>query len=109
MAVGLIFDSGSTADCRVSVSFPLHRSLGDSIFDVDSGRSGDSGSSAPTQHFTMIFNSFVMMTVFNEINARKIHGQRNIFEGLARNHIFVAIWTGTFIAQVVQIIANLFS
>ena len=37
---------------------------------------------APSQHFTLIFNVFVLMTLFNEINARKIHGERNVFEGI---------------------------
>ena len=41
-----------------------------------------------------------MMTLFNEINARKIHGQRNVFEGLQRNVVFIAIWLGTMAAQV---------
>lgn len=41
-----------------------------------------------------------MMTLFNEINARKIHGQRNVFEGLQRNIVFIAIWFGTITAQV---------
>lgn len=40
------------------------------------------------------------MTLFNEVNARKIHGQRNIFEGLKRNPVFLGIWIGTFVAQV---------
>lgn len=68
------------------------------MFDIDSGR--DTGfNSAPTQHFTIIFNTFVMMTLFNEVNARKIHGQRNVFEGLHRNAIFLIIWLSTFISQ----------
>uniref|UniRef100_T1G8G7 Calcium-transporting ATPase n=1 Tax=Helobdella robusta TaxID=6412 RepID=T1G8G7_HELRO len=50
---------------------------GDIIFDIDSGRESTLHSS-PSQHFTIIFNTFVMMTLFNEINARKIHGQRNV-------------------------------
>lgn len=41
-----------------------------------------------------------MMTLFNEVNARKIHGQRNILEGLKRNPVFLGIWIGTFVAQV---------
>ena len=48
----------------------------------------------------MIFNTFVMMTLFNEINARKIHGQRNIFSGLQGNPIFVGIWVATMAGQV---------
>ncbi|ESO10536.1 hypothetical protein HELRODRAFT_190078 [Helobdella robusta] len=53
------------------------------------------------QHFTIIFNAFVMMTLFNELNARKIHGQRNIFEGLSRNVIFTSIWCFTMAIQVI--------
>lgn len=67
--------------------------------DIESGR-GAEFRAAPTQHFTVIFNSFVMMTLFNEFNARKIHGQRNIFEGIFTNHIFYTIWIGTCTAQV---------
>ncbi|XP_054264207.1 plasma membrane calcium-transporting ATPase 3 [Macrosteles quadrilineatus] len=55
---------------------------------------------AISQHFTFIFNAFVMMTLFNEINARKIHGERNIFSGLLTNPVFCFIWLTTLIAQV---------
>jgi magnesium-transporting ATPase (P-type) len=73
----------------------------DKIFDIDDGRAAaESVQSHPTQHFTMIFNTFVMMTLFNEVNARKIHGQRNIFSGLQRNIIFVGIWIFSFVAQI---------
>lgn len=73
---------------------------GDIILDIESGREQELGA-APTQHFTVIFNSFVMMTLFNEMNARKIHGQRNVFEGLFTNPIFYSIWIGTAISQVI--------
>lgn len=43
-----------------------------------------------------------MMTLFNEINARKIHGQRNVFEGFFTNPIFYSIWISTVISQVSQ-------
>ena len=69
------------------------------MFDIDSGRVV-SINAAPTQHFTIIFNTFVMMTLFNEMNARKIHGERNVFEGLNRNQVFIGIWVSTFLAQV---------
>jgi len=72
--------------------------VGEKLFDVDNGR--ESLGAGPNQHFTIIFNAFVMMTLFNEINARKIHGQRNVFNGLGRNVVFVGIWIGTFLAQV---------
>ncbi|KOB77531.1 Calcium-transporting ATPase [Operophtera brumata] len=88
----------------------LHRRLrhpglpsqGDRILNIPSGR-GNQLSNEPTQHFTIIFNTFVMMTLFNEINARKIHGQRNVFQGLFTNPIFYSIWIGTAASQVVII------
>ncbi|XP_069142494.1 plasma membrane calcium-transporting ATPase 2-like isoform X2 [Argopecten irradians] len=73
---------------------------GADLFDIDDGR-GNALHAPPTQHFTLIFNTFVMMTLCNEINARKIHGQRNIMEGLRRNPVFVGIWIGTFVSQII--------
>lgn len=73
---------------------------GSDLFEIEDGRGGRLHA-APTQHFTIIFNTFVMMTLCNEINARKIHGQRNIFEGLQRNPIFIGIWIGTMVGQII--------
>lgn len=73
--------------------------VGDKLLDIPTGRGAEFGSE-PTQHFTVIFNTFVMMTLFNEINARKIHGQRNVFEGFFSNPIFYGIWIGTIVSQV---------
>lgn len=73
------------------------------MLDIESGRHGES-TGGPTQHFTVIFNSFVLMTLFNEINARKIHGQRNVFAGIFTNPIFYSIWIGTCLAQVVFLV-----
>ncbi|XP_022240050.1 plasma membrane calcium-transporting ATPase 2-like [Limulus polyphemus] len=69
-------------------------------FDIDSGMYAPLHS-PPSQHFTIIFNTFVMMTLFNELNARKIHGERNIFEGLLTNPIFYSILLITFGAQII--------
>lgn len=49
---------------------------------------------------TIVFTAFVMMQVFNMINARKIHDELNIFEGLFSNKMFVAIWIVIFIVQI---------
>ncbi|XP_076469324.1 plasma membrane calcium-transporting ATPase 2-like isoform X2 [Babylonia areolata] len=75
---------------------------GADLFGIDEGiEAAQKLHAPPNQHFTIIFNSFVMMTLFNEVNARKIHDQRNIVEGLRRNPVFIGIWIGTFILQVV--------
>ncbi|XP_042239632.1 plasma membrane calcium-transporting ATPase 2-like isoform X6 [Homarus americanus] len=73
---------------------------GDRLLDIDSGRYADIRD-PPSQHFTIIFNTFVMMTLFNEINARKIHGQRNVFQGFFSNPIFYSIWLSTLASQIV--------
>jgi len=75
---------------------------GPELFDMDSGIS-ESASFKPTQHFTMIFNAFVLMTLFNEINSRKIHGERNVFKGFFQNPIFYGIWIATLCLQFVII------
>ncbi|XP_055594401.1 plasma membrane calcium-transporting ATPase 1-like isoform X5 [Uranotaenia lowii] len=73
--------------------------VGDKFLDIESGR-GQPLNSEATQHFTIIFNVFVFMTLFNELNARKIHGQRNIFQGLFTNPIFYSIWIITLVSQI---------
>nr|BCY27127.1 plasma membrane Ca++ ATPase isoform b [Ascidia zara] len=72
---------------------------GDKLFDIDSGR-GLTLHSSPTQHFTIIFNTFVLMQIFNEINARKIHGERDVFSGIFTNPIFCSILIGTLALQI---------
>ncbi|XP_075434503.1 plasma membrane calcium-transporting ATPase 3 isoform X8 [Ascaphus truei] len=73
---------------------------GEIIFDIDSGRNAPLHSH-PSEHYTIIFNTFVMMQLFNEINARKIHGERNVFDGIFANPIFCSIVLGTFLVQIV--------
>ena len=74
--------------------------VGDRLLDIPTGRGVAQAGGGPTQHFTIIFNTFVMMTLFNEFNARKIHGQRNVFQGIFTNPIFYSIWVGTCLSQV---------
>ncbi|XP_009295017.1 plasma membrane calcium-transporting ATPase 3b isoform X3 [Danio rerio] len=74
--------------------------VGEKIFNIDSGRYAQLHS-PPSEHYTIIFNTFVLMQLFNEINARKIHGERNVFDGIFANPIFCSIVLGTFGVQVV--------
>uniref|UniRef100_A0A673ZX43 Calcium-transporting ATPase n=1 Tax=Salmo trutta TaxID=8032 RepID=A0A673ZX43_SALTR len=73
---------------------------GEQMFDIDSGRYAPLHA-PPSEHYTIVFNTFVMMQLFNEINARKIHGERNVFDGIFKNMIFCSIVFGTFIIQIV--------
>jgi len=56
------------------------------------------------RHLTLIFNSFVMLQLFNEINCRKV-GRRdfNVFESIFHNMYFIVIVLGTFGIQVMMI------
>ncbi|MGH0135584.1 UNVERIFIED_CONTAM: hypothetical protein FKN15_008639, partial [Acipenser sinensis] len=74
--------------------------VGELIFDIDSGRNAPLHS-PPSEHYTIIFNTFVLMQLFNEINARKIHGERNVFDSIFRNPIFCSIVLGTFVMQLI--------
>ncbi|VDP30778.1 unnamed protein product [Soboliphyme baturini] len=76
---------------------------GDKIFDIDCaiGRPG-----VPTQHFTLVFNCFVLMTLFNMFNARKIHGELNVFEKLFTNRLFCGIWLSCIVLQIVIVQAG---
>ncbi|KAL6620464.1 hypothetical protein ACP70R_035603 [Stipagrostis hirtigluma subsp. patula] len=49
---------------------------------------------------TLIFNSFVFCQVFNEINSREME-KINVFRGILKNWIFVAVLTATVIFQVI--------
>ncbi|KAH9260976.1 hypothetical protein BASA81_000672 [Batrachochytrium salamandrivorans] len=60
-------------------------------------------------HWTMVFNTFVMMQLANQINCRKlqtVHGLKtswkewNVFSGIHRNPFFLVIMTLEFVGQV---------
>ena len=63
---------------------------GAQLFDIQTGI-GRELRATPTQHFTVVFNAFVFMQLFNEINARKIHGERNVFDKIWTNWIFLSV------------------
>jgi len=42
-----------------------------------------------SQHYTLLFHAFVMMTLFNQVAARKLKAEFNLFEGVFNNWIFV--------------------
>ena len=64
---------------------------------------------ASSVHFTIIFNVFVFMTLFNEINARKIHDEYNVFESIHKNYYYMVIWIICMSGQVIKYnVLNLF-
>lgn len=45
-----------------------------------------------SRHFTIVFNAFVWMQLFNEINCRKINDEINCFAGICQNKLFMIVW-----------------
>ncbi|EWS72210.1 calcium-translocating P-type ATPase, PMCA-type protein (macronuclear) [Tetrahymena thermophila SB210] len=55
-------------------------------------------------HFTIFFQAFVLMQVFNEFNARKLErNQINVFEGLFNNWLFWLVILFTFFIQFLMV------
>jgi Ca2+-transporting ATPase len=54
-----------------------------------------------TEHYTIIFNTFVFMQLFNEINARRLEDEKNAFEGIHRNTFFIVILIATAAVQAI--------
>jgi P-type Ca2+ transporter type 2B len=55
-------------------------------------------------HYTFIFNTFIFMQVFNEINCRKIgEHEFNVFENFLNNSMFIFIILLTIVVQVLLV------
>lgn len=73
---------------------------GAKLLNIDDGR-GRMLRATPGSHFTVIFNTFVFMQIFNEMNARKIHGEWNVFSGIHRNFVFLGVVVGQLFVQII--------
>lgn len=52
-------------------------------------------------HHTFMFNTFIMLQIFNEINCRKVGPKEfNVFERFLSNYMYIAIVFGTVIIQI---------
>lgn len=49
--------------------------------------------------FSYVFQTFVMMQIFNQFNARKLDEEINVFSGLFRNMLFINITIFTILMQ----------
>ena len=57
----------------------------------------------PETHFTMVFNTFVFMGLFNEINSRRINDEANVFENIFTNTMFWVIFVVSIVLQVLLV------
>ncbi len=56
-----------------------------------------------TKVYTIIFQTFVFMQIFNQINSRKLTNQINVFEGFFNNSLFIGIMVFTFVIQMLLV------
>lgn len=55
-------------------------------------------------HFTLIFQTFVFMQIFNQLNARKLEPHEvNIFKNFFNNYLFIFIFLLTFAIQMLLV------
>eukprot|EP00923_Selenidium_pygospionis_P000681 GHVN01001070.1.p1 GENE.GHVN01001070.1~~GHVN01001070.1.p1 ORF type:complete len:1202 (-),score=114.93 GHVN01001070.1:1704-5309(-) len=45
----------------------------------------------PSRHYTIVFNTFVWMQIFNMLAARKIQGEWKVFSGIFKNKIWMGV------------------
>lgn len=57
----------------------------------------------PSRHYTVVFNTFVLMQVFNLLNARKLRGELNVFAGCLKNPLWLGITIGILVCQVLLV------
>jgi magnesium-transporting ATPase (P-type) len=55
------------------------------------------------EHYTIIFNTFVFMQLFNEINSRRVNREMNVFQNLFSNWLFSAVIIGTIGVQIIMV------
>uniref|UniRef100_A0A7S2CJZ4 Cation-transporting P-type ATPase N-terminal domain-containing protein n=2 Tax=Octactis speculum TaxID=3111310 RepID=A0A7S2CJZ4_9STRA len=53
----------------------------------------------PSQHYSVLFNAFVMMTLFNQFASRKLYGEVNFFDGILGNKPFIVLSVIEFVLQ----------
>ncbi|OUM57741.1 hypothetical protein PIROE2DRAFT_21450 [Piromyces sp. E2] len=54
-----------------------------------------------TELKTMVFNTFVFLQIFNEINCRRIDNRLNVFSGIHKNVYFIVIFLFIVVAQII--------
>jgi magnesium-transporting ATPase (P-type) len=70
------------------------------IFGLDV--SGNTTSDA-TVHYTLVFNVFVFLQIFNELNSRKVGVEMNVFKGFFDNYVFSAVLIFTIVIQILVV------
>ena len=75
--------------CHVAILLTI-TFYGHKLFNLPIGKELGYGH-AVTTHYTMVFNTFVCMELFNELNSRRINNEWNVCERLGENTMFLFI------------------
>jgi len=101
----MIFNMLGQATYQISVIMTL-LFAGPSYFDIPAGSvyEKDDGmypgyEKQNSLHYTIIFNTFVWMQIFNEINCRKLKGEFCVWSGIEKNPLFCGIVIATAVLQ----------
>lgn len=74
---------------------------GDQLFALDTGNHDDTDDGeSVSEHYTVIFNSYVWMNLFNQINCRKLNGECWVFGGIFSNPLFLIVLSVEAILQI---------
>ncbi|KDO22334.1 hypothetical protein SPRG_12795 [Saprolegnia parasitica CBS 223.65] len=76
---------------------------GEKLLQIPSGRKYETEDpSQPSVHYTVVFNTFVFLQLFNEINARVIHDEKRVvLRGLLTNRLYASISVLQVVLQVI--------
>jgi len=72
---------------------------GESLFDIDGSMHND----RKEYLLTVVFNTFVWFQIFNEVNARRVNNEKNVFQGIFKNPIFWGVIVITIVFQVLLV------
>lgn len=79
-------------------------SIGPQILGIPSSIGVKDWNEETGKHYSIFFNVFVLLQIFNEINARKLkHNEVNVFENFFNNPMFLIILVGTIIIQLTMV------
>jgi len=76
---------------------------GPEVFGLKPGHEVEREDNENSTHYTFIFNTFVWMQLFNEINSRSLEGDCNVFRGIHKNPLFCGILLTTAVLQVIMV------
>jgi Ca2+ transporting ATPase len=82
----------------------LFFNLGPEILGIPSSIGVNDWNEETGKHYSIFFNVFVLLQIFNEINARKLkHSEANVFENFLNNPLFLVILVSTIVIQLTMV------